>query len=409
MVTVRVRRNGPYVVEGDDVRVVDWDGSECVRPGCPWRCAGAAPRRTSRSATAATPGSGSSPDGGAAEAGRVCPISSDRRSRLTASDGGQRSCPTPAPLPCRASRARRRRRPRRRWPRPSRRPCRRRECRRSPRRCRRRRRPWSRPASWCASASNDERARVRAVRARPRTVTLGERAAPGARVPARGPSARRRSPTPISVAPVRDHRRAVDDRRPASAAPRTSVSTAAVSELSGVRSSSGSAVPDGDGHLVARRAAAARRLADAGGGRGVRQRRRAPAPAGRGAGAAPGAAGRAGAGGWPARPGRRRGLRQRGLDRRGRRIAGRAAELGRRGCEHARGRPAAADRRDRPESASVMSTRASRIGPGQARAGFRPEIARFSLVQAACRPENPAIGPVRMAGPDARLRTAYGV
>jgi len=28
MVTVRIRRNGPYVIEGDDVRVVDWNGVE---------------------------------------------------------------------------------------------------------------------------------------------------------------------------------------------------------------------------------------------------------------------------------------------------------------------------------------------------------------------------------------------
>ncbi len=28
MPTVRFRRNGPYVIEGDDVRVVDWEGVE---------------------------------------------------------------------------------------------------------------------------------------------------------------------------------------------------------------------------------------------------------------------------------------------------------------------------------------------------------------------------------------------
>ena len=27
-VTIRLRRNGPYVIEGDDVRVVDWNGEE---------------------------------------------------------------------------------------------------------------------------------------------------------------------------------------------------------------------------------------------------------------------------------------------------------------------------------------------------------------------------------------------
>ena len=28
MTTIRVRHNGPYVVDGDDVRVVDWNGRE---------------------------------------------------------------------------------------------------------------------------------------------------------------------------------------------------------------------------------------------------------------------------------------------------------------------------------------------------------------------------------------------
>jgi CDGSH-type Zn-finger protein len=28
MITIRVRKNGPYVVDGDDVRVVDWEGNE---------------------------------------------------------------------------------------------------------------------------------------------------------------------------------------------------------------------------------------------------------------------------------------------------------------------------------------------------------------------------------------------
>ena len=30
MVTIRVRRNGPYRVEGDDVIVVDWNGNEYI-------------------------------------------------------------------------------------------------------------------------------------------------------------------------------------------------------------------------------------------------------------------------------------------------------------------------------------------------------------------------------------------
>ena len=27
-VTIRLRKNGPYVVEGDDVRVIDWNGNQ---------------------------------------------------------------------------------------------------------------------------------------------------------------------------------------------------------------------------------------------------------------------------------------------------------------------------------------------------------------------------------------------
>ena len=28
MVTIRLRRNGPYVVEGDDAKIIDWNGAE---------------------------------------------------------------------------------------------------------------------------------------------------------------------------------------------------------------------------------------------------------------------------------------------------------------------------------------------------------------------------------------------
>jgi len=28
VITIRLRRNGPYVIEGEDVRVVDWNGAE---------------------------------------------------------------------------------------------------------------------------------------------------------------------------------------------------------------------------------------------------------------------------------------------------------------------------------------------------------------------------------------------
>ena len=43
MSTIRVRRNGPYVVEGDDVMVVDWEGrADPVerRPVALCRCGG---------------------------------------------------------------------------------------------------------------------------------------------------------------------------------------------------------------------------------------------------------------------------------------------------------------------------------------------------------------------------------
>jgi CDGSH-type Zn-finger protein len=41
MITIRLRRNGPYVVESDDVRIVDWDGRDYVverRPVALCRC-----------------------------------------------------------------------------------------------------------------------------------------------------------------------------------------------------------------------------------------------------------------------------------------------------------------------------------------------------------------------------------
>jgi CDGSH-type Zn-finger protein len=28
MTTIRLRRNGPYLIDGDDVKVFDWDGNE---------------------------------------------------------------------------------------------------------------------------------------------------------------------------------------------------------------------------------------------------------------------------------------------------------------------------------------------------------------------------------------------
>ena len=41
MVTIRLRKNGPYVVEGDEVRIVDWNGSAYKverRPAALCRC-----------------------------------------------------------------------------------------------------------------------------------------------------------------------------------------------------------------------------------------------------------------------------------------------------------------------------------------------------------------------------------
>lgn len=40
-ITVRLRRNGPYVIDGDDVKVVDWNGTEYAvgrRPIALCRC-----------------------------------------------------------------------------------------------------------------------------------------------------------------------------------------------------------------------------------------------------------------------------------------------------------------------------------------------------------------------------------
>ena len=43
MVTVRLRKNGPYVIESEDVRVIDWNGAEYRsdrRPIALCRCGG---------------------------------------------------------------------------------------------------------------------------------------------------------------------------------------------------------------------------------------------------------------------------------------------------------------------------------------------------------------------------------
>ena len=34
-IRIRLRRNGPYVIESDDVTIVDWDGVECVSARSP--------------------------------------------------------------------------------------------------------------------------------------------------------------------------------------------------------------------------------------------------------------------------------------------------------------------------------------------------------------------------------------
>ena len=47
MLTIRMRRNGPYVLEGDEVRIVDWNGVEYTserRPVALCRC-GASTRK----------------------------------------------------------------------------------------------------------------------------------------------------------------------------------------------------------------------------------------------------------------------------------------------------------------------------------------------------------------------------
>ena len=43
MTTITVRQNGPYLVDGDDVKVVDWNGNEyqiTTRPFVLCRCGG---------------------------------------------------------------------------------------------------------------------------------------------------------------------------------------------------------------------------------------------------------------------------------------------------------------------------------------------------------------------------------
>ena len=47
MATIKVRQNGPYLVEGDDVTMVDWNGASyeiAKRPFALCRCGGSAVR-----------------------------------------------------------------------------------------------------------------------------------------------------------------------------------------------------------------------------------------------------------------------------------------------------------------------------------------------------------------------------
>jgi len=76
MATIKVRLNGPYLLEGDDVKVVDWNGAEYHverRPIALCRCGGSTKKPFCdgthskagfQAAEAAIPGSGDKPAGG---------------------------------------------------------------------------------------------------------------------------------------------------------------------------------------------------------------------------------------------------------------------------------------------------------------------------------------------------------
>ena len=73
MTTIKLRQNGPYVVEGDDVKVLDWNGAEYHvdrRPIALCRCGGSTKKPFCdgthsklgfQAAEAAVPGSGDKP------------------------------------------------------------------------------------------------------------------------------------------------------------------------------------------------------------------------------------------------------------------------------------------------------------------------------------------------------------
>ena len=39
MTTIKVRQNGPYLVDGDDVKLIDWNGNEYTIAKRPYRAA----------------------------------------------------------------------------------------------------------------------------------------------------------------------------------------------------------------------------------------------------------------------------------------------------------------------------------------------------------------------------------
>jgi CDGSH-type Zn-finger protein len=73
MANIKVRLNGPYLVEGDDITIVDWNGNEYVPPKRPFvlcRCGGSTKkpfcdgthsRAGFQAAEAAIPGSADKP------------------------------------------------------------------------------------------------------------------------------------------------------------------------------------------------------------------------------------------------------------------------------------------------------------------------------------------------------------
>ena len=73
MATIKIRQNGPYLVDGDDVKLVDWNGNEYQIPKRPFalcRCGGSTNKPFCdgthskigfQAAEAAVPGSGDKP------------------------------------------------------------------------------------------------------------------------------------------------------------------------------------------------------------------------------------------------------------------------------------------------------------------------------------------------------------